>query len=473
MAIWKIPPQYIIEYSPNGESIKTFSLKTKYLLEEIFNNLNELHTTVESISANSSVSSGAIGGIAVEIKDISDGQIVIYRESDKKFHNEDITSLSGDAKDIAHLTRLVENLYLTLNIAELNPGGYDGMSGETLYGDTNDIDTTTVNVMDIISGSNTITVDSTEGLIEGSSYLLIDEQTSLWVKVLQIISENRVNRLILQEPITEQFNPDTTKLIRSFGTIDEGSLSGDGAFFTTNLIPFVNEITGEETFMRRAYFAVKHQNVADAEITAEIALRSSATFVKGEVVGIGDDTEQTVTLANMINLTRYKFALYFNGVKQTKGFVFSPTTGEVSFIAPADAIVSVDYFYNWSEENFVEMTKLGTYPDRHNPNRATTQFMYEGKAGKAAALRLKLNQGAGYSENEIETTGTGKAQGFKLSHKAIEDQIQVAPANATWSYNEDLNTVVVNAPEGEDLTVSYYWRGKSFKVDSFACTFNE
>ena len=453
MAIWTIPDEYKIDYSRNGDDLDAFSQKVKYCLEEAFVGLNELHVGVNELdkttkTINSSISSltsaiaaigtptiaassdaSSIAGIGVGLDSISDGQILVYRESTKKFQNEAKPSVgesksltfvdgeellgeyngsstlkidlhplklqSGDVKDLWHLTRLVENLYLVLDVAGLNPGGYDGLSSEAFYGTTNDIDTS-----------------------------------------------------------------------RSTGTISEGEISGDNAIFITKPMIFENTI-------KDAHLVVKHQNVADAEITAELAL-FDATFIKDEVLGIGNGLEQTVTLKNKENLTSYNFALYFDGVKQTGNFLLDLETGEITFVAPVDAIVTVDYFYNCGEENFIAMEKTGTYPDQKNSDRATTQFVYSGgTSGNIATLRLTLKQGEGYSKNEIVTTGTGNPQGFKLAHQAIPNAIQVTPSSVTWIYNETQNILILNAPSGQGISVSYWWKGKSFSVDSFAIMFNE
>lgn len=43
MAIWTIPEDKVIDYSPNGDDIDSFSQKVKYCLEEIFTSLQYLH----------------------------------------------------------------------------------------------------------------------------------------------------------------------------------------------------------------------------------------------------------------------------------------------------------------------------------------------------------------------------------------------------------------------------------------------
>ena len=429
MAIWAIPNDYVIEYVKGGDDIASFSQKVKYLLEEIFFSLQELHTAVGEVS----VTANSFEQLPIAISNPQDGEILVYHAATQNFRNQpnaavgegkslifcnggdtlgdyngsatttiDFNIALGDmtnsAKDTEHLKRLVENLYLVLDVAGLNPGGYDNLSGETFYGTIKDLDAT-----------------------------------------------------------------------RSSGTIADGKFFGDGATFVTNPIPFVNEVTGEMRSISRAHLVIKHQNVADAEITAELALRDAA-FVKGEVLAIGTGNQQTVTLAHTSGLTGYKFALYFDGVAQ-ENFSFNASTGQVTFAAQSGVIVTADYFYNFGAENFVQMTKTGTYPDRRNPARASTQFTFSGAAGKVATLRLTLRQGAGTST--ANATGTGSAQGIKLAHQAVSNSIQVTPSNYSWTYNENQNIVIVTAPLGVAIGIDYQWRGKSFTVDSFACTFDE
>lgn len=438
MAIWTIPNEYKIDYSPNGDDVKSFSQKVKYCLEESFNSLRELRDAAVTLnSAVQYLSAATVPSLPIQLANPQDGQILVYHAATQTFQNEeqtpvgesksliirdgetilcdyngsttseiDLQSLTHEepktaTQEIEHLTRLVENLYLALDVMELDPGGYDAMSSTTFYSTANDVDES-----------------------------------------------------------------------RSSGTISNGKVSGDGAVLITNPISFINVATGVETLISKAHLVVKHQNVADAEITAEIAM-FDATFAHDEVIAIGTGAEQTVSLAHTENLSTFKFALYFNGVEQTGNFSFFETSGQVTFVAPAGAIVSADYFYNWGAENFVAMEKTGTFPDRRNRNRATTQFTYDGVAGRLATLRITLNQKSGEAQNEIVATGAGKAKGYKLAHQAIEDEIHVTPEDTTWQYNAAQNTIIVTAPIGQGFSVSYWWKGKSFSVDSFACVFNE
>lgn len=421
MAVWTIPPDKIIDYSQTGDLTGEFAQKVKWCLENAYEALAEVREA-----------SMGIGGIPVDITDITDGQILVYRADSHAFKNEDkgcvgagrtLTISYGDAvlaqyngsepmslnlrgiapgsaADTAHVLRLLENLYLTLEVAGLNPGGYDRLSNNTFFGGINDIDTD-----------------------------------------------------------------------RSFATLVDGKVHGNGAVLVTKPISFINEVTGEVTATSRASLTVKHRNVADSAITAEIAMRN-AQFVKDEVLCIGDGTAKTVTLAHTNEVASYNFSLCFDGAKQT-GYLLDTATGEVTFTAPIGSIVTASYFYDWGTETFAPMLKASTCPDYRNQARATTQFTYAGAAGSVAILRLTLVQNSGTATNEIVTTGTGQPQGFKLAHQAIASTIQVTPSIVPWRYNDDQNIIVITAPLGTTVNVSYQWEGKSLGVDSFACTFDE
>jgi len=298
VALWAIPSDKIIDYSKNGDDINAFAQKVKYCLEEAFNSLAELHgkqetiaQTLNNLAASGSSSGGGgsgggtstvivasdatkLAGVPLVLNNLSDGQILVYHSSSGTFRNEakgtvgagqSLIIKNGDEvvgdynggttlevnlqavinqtcskQDIAHLIRLVENLYLTLKVAGLDPGGYDGLKSFTFYGDVNDLASSSAQIAD-------------------------------------------------------------GKII----------CTGAGQIVVTKPIYFDVPIS-------RAYLSVKHQNFADIDIGAEISVQGG---------------------------------------------------------------------------NFATMTKLGTYPDSDNPNRATTQFVCSVDSCTSAALALVLSCG--------------------------------------------------------------------------------
>lgn len=420
-------------------------------------------------------------GYFIDFQDLRDGDLVSFDASAKKFVNKHVTQTdtynpSVDDSAINYLKRLVEELHLALMTADLDTTGYDSMLTEVFYGNNEEIDTTSVNVTSIIMGSRALQVSSLEGLLIGANYQLADGNNLQDVKISELRIENNRNYVTLTENVRYPFT-NSTVLRRANGTFQEGYITGDGVSFTTNPISFVNEATGDNQKISVAHLNVKHQNVDGAEISAEIALINDPIFVSGEVIGIGSGTTQRVTLAHTENVSSWGFKLFFNGVKQTSDYTFSPSDGQVTFNAPSGVIVQANYFYNWSEENFVPFEKRGVFCDKKNNERATTQFVYQAantsRMGSIAIIRLTLNQAAGGESNRVLGTATGSPKAFKLPHHAVESSIQVTPSTATWNWNGELDVLTVTATAGQTISVSYNYKGKPFKVDSFAVMFNE
>ena len=445
-----------------------------------------------------------IGCKKVKFTNLKDGDILVYHTSAGIFKNQapsfvgagkslilkDGNKLLGDynggetveinvAKVIEdsstsyvnHLLRLIENLYLALDYADLDFGGYDALTTEVFKGGVSDLDNTVAVVTQTIINDDSINVTSFDNLIIGAFYQLTDGTYLQNVRIKKMrIGDDGTLRVILTTKVTKPFAMGATYLKRATGTIGAGYISGDGVYFITKPIPL-------NTKMSRAHVSVKHENILDADISAQIAFIPNPQFVKGEVIGIGNDAQQTVILKNTNKVCLHNFKVYFDGV-ETTSYVVNPDAGKITFTAADGVIVSADYFYNWEYETFVEMEKTGIYPDKNNPDRATTQFLYhaaeENLTGSFAVLKFTLKQLSGGETNFVLGTGTGAAQGFKLPHQALPTSIYVSPSTAVYNYNENFNTLIVTtASAGETVKVSYNWKGKEFKIDSWSGIFNE
>lgn len=239
----------------------------------------------------------------------------------------------------------------------------------------------------------------------------------------------------------------------------------------TKTYNFINPIS-------RAHLMVKHPLVSDTEITAQIALRESPNTVTGEVLGTGTGAEQTVTLAHTENLASHNFALYFDGVQQpASAYSYSPTDGQVTFTAGVGVSVTADYIYGWTDEVFVDMTHDTEYPDKDDNNLVDDQFDYvageNDPKGSVGTVRVTLTQKTGTVTGEVLGTGTGVQQGFKLAHHAKAETITVLPAEATWKFKDNTDVLLVTAPQGAAISVSYDWAARTNYLESIACIFNE
>ena len=447
-----------------------------------------------------------LSDVKLDINNLQDGDVIVYHVSTNTFKNEpknviensgtgaslilydrnkvigdyngsstvevDISKIISRAGTVSYVNqsmRLIENLYLAFDFNNMNFGGRDGLITEFFKSPSDNVDKISAIVTSIISGDDSIDVDNVDGLIIGAFYFLIEENKMEEVRIKEIRIFNGINRIILENPVAEVFTPNVAKLCRSTVTFGDGFITGDNAICTTKLFNFDYEID-------RSHLTVKHQNIPDTEIVAEMAIRHNAKTVKKEIIGVGNGTTQTVNLANDVQVSSYGFNLYFDGVKQTEGFTFSPSNAQVTFTAENNAVVQADYVYDFEPEEWVAMHKARTYVDTLNPNRATTQFHFAAdiyNVGKIAAIRLTLKQNSGTVENEVVGMGNDEPQGFKLPHHAVEESISVLPSTATWTYKEDLDTVIVNAPSTETIKISYDWKARPVIIDSFAVIFNE
>lgn len=228
----------------------------------------------------------------------------------------------------------------------------------------------------------------------------------------------------------------------------------------------------------RAHLMVKHPIVADTEIKAYVSLRKQPSYVYGEVIGTGDGQKHTVKLAHTEGLASHGFALYFDGVAQAAStYSFSPSDGQITYTAPEGEPVTVDYIHGWSKEEWVEMKHDTQYPDKNDNNSVDDQFDYlagEGDpTGSVGAVKVALTQNTGTVKNAELGIGTGEQQSFKLPHHAKAETIVVSPAEATWKWRDNTDVLLISAPKGEPITVSYSWAARTNYLESIACVFNE
>lgn len=228
----------------------------------------------------------------------------------------------------------------------------------------------------------------------------------------------------------------------------------------------------------RAHLMVKHPIVADTEIKAYVSLRKQPSYVYGEVIGTGDGQKHTVKLAHTEGLASHGFVLYFDGVAQAAStYSFSPSDGQVTYTAPEGEPVTVDYIHGWSKEEWVEMKHDTQYPDKNDNNSVDDQFDYlagEGDpTGSVGAVKVALTQNTGTVKNAELGIGTGEQQSFKLPHHAKAETIVVSPAEATWKWRDNTDVLLISAPKGEPITVSYSWAARTNYLESIACVFNE
>ncbi len=146
----------------------------------------------------------------------------------------DISSLT---RRTDHLERLVGNAYLALQMANIDPDGYDGMIIETFDDNAPEIDQSVATVKSLVSGDDSIDVEDSTNLIIGAHYQLTDGEKLEEVQIKSINTSGTINRVILMENVKNQYNVGRTKLYRSSTAIYNGRAYGGGNTTTQDIAP--------------------------------------------------------------------------------------------------------------------------------------------------------------------------------------------------------------------------------------------
>ena len=383
----------------------------------------------------------------------------------------------GKTLDVAAGMQTTNNVLPTIQSFTVN-----GQSGSSLYSETKDYPAIVLNkdeAVDIISikvektetGKGTVAVQAAIQDANGNwggyqDYTAYLGKTPTQAKAIKFRATFTV----------VDIGKDAAKL----NSIEVASRSSNDYSFTEGTSFCVTKTYDFNNIISRAHLTVKHETVQDTKLSAQISLRNPPITVKSELLGTGDGKQHTVKLKQTNRLASHGFALYFDGAKQEqKTYSYSPTDGQVTYTAAAGVTVTADYIYGWENENFVEMTLDGTYPDRTNKELVTDQFSYDGNTsdrlptGSVVTVRVMMEQEKGHLDNVALGKGTGQPVSYKLAHHATVGKIKVLPETATWKYKENTDYLTVTAPADADATVSYDWAARPLALNSLVCVFDE
>ena len=148
---------------------------------------------------------------------------------------------------INHLERLMANAYLALEMSKIDPDGYDNMLIETFDGSAEEIDQITVNVTSVVSGDDSIDVESSSGLIIGAHYQLTDGEHTEEVQIKSIAVSGKINRVKLESVVKNQYNEGRATLYRSSTAIYNGRAYGGGNVRTDELTDCASAFRGSNT----------------------------------------------------------------------------------------------------------------------------------------------------------------------------------------------------------------------------------
>ena len=148
-----------------------------------------------------------------------------------------VQSYNSDKKRIDHLERLMGNIYLANEMANIYLDGYDGMIIEPFDDTAEEVDRVIAQVTSVVSGDDSIDVETASGLIIGAHYQLTDGEKIEEVQIKGINTSGKVQRVILYDNVKNQYTDGRAKLYRSSVAIYNGRAYGGGNTRTDEWAP--------------------------------------------------------------------------------------------------------------------------------------------------------------------------------------------------------------------------------------------
>lgn len=195
----------------------------------------------------------------------------IYQEIAKL----DVAKLDGR---MDHAERLIGNIMLSLQAANMSPTGYDAMMVET-FDKAEEVDQTVSVVNSIVSGDDSIDVATLSGIIIGLHYQLTDGESVETVQVKSTATAGTINRVILEDAVKNQYVAGRAKLYRSSVAIYNGRAYGGGSVKTDTWEP--NKTFSGSSTTQDVTTTISYNN-------ASIFTLENATIENGKII-IGSD----------------------------------------------------------------------------------------------------------------------------------------------------------------------------------------
>ena len=214
-----------------------------------------------TVHADITGNASRIGQVEIAAKDWQDGDVLAYHVATQTLQNEPRTGV-GEAKALIlrnnekvladyngtktvtvnlstelrqtadtvtnHLERLVGTLYAAVMAAGITPDGYDAMVVENFDDDAPETDRTVAKVTSVVSGDDSVDVEDGSGLIIGAHYQLTDGEVTEEVQIKSINVSDNINRVILMEPVKNQYHSKRAKFYRSTVALQNGFAYGGG-----------------------------------------------------------------------------------------------------------------------------------------------------------------------------------------------------------------------------------------------------
>ena len=256
-------------------------------------------------------------------------------------------------------------------------------------------------------------------------------------------------------------------IVSTFSGDDSVSFGGAKISYTTDDAIISGDTTEIYTIPENANYTlsacralIRHEKLQDAEISAEAIYFDDIDSRENISVGVGEGVTTSYTLPdNFILQDTLKISA---GGSEIENFFYNTQTSEIQVNAPVGSEIFASYKFGGNENFRKNLTLESTYEDGEN---FATRFINDDVTDKKlAAIVYKIEKLRG-SVVENLGTATGKLQTFKLNHRALKESLT---CTGSWTYDEDEQILKVVQPEGENISATYDFVGKSPIIFGYA-----
>ena len=229
--------------------------------------------------------------------------------------------------------------------------------------------------------------------------------------------------------------------------------------------------------VKHCRLTVRHCPLTHSEIKAYAAFRDPPQHIKSEQLGVGSGARKTFQLAHTQGIKYDSFTLYYDSQSIYSDYELNCEAGRVTCNAPEGVIVSCDYEYGWSSEDWHEMA-FSSRLSYEDYDQTEYRFTDESGTKSVAALRIVMKMSSGSISNELLGAGTGTARSYKLSRRVKDGVISVKAGAQTlaaknWTLSDNGEFITAAAGSGTKLYASYDWISETPKVYQFAAVFSQ
>ena len=316
-------------------------------------------------------------------------------------------------------------------------------------------------------------IASTEANNSGNVQIHADiDEANDWQLINNLVGKS-AHTLQLRATLTApQINSSTAKINNAKIIYSSGSgiISGDG------VSEIVSKTHNWYKPVKHARVVVKHAPFIESSMKVYASFRALPSMCENETLGTGDGRLQVYQLRNSKGINLESVKVYYDNQQIFSGYEVNCEVGRVTCTPPAGVLVTCDYEYGWTDENwrelaFTQLTRKSDYDE-------SEYYLRVNNPGYICAVKIALHTKTGTITGESIGKGTGRAATYKLTHIVREGNITITANNANldaknFSILDDGQFIKIAATNGATLKANYSWISETPIIYEFHSVFNE